>query len=93
MDNLVLLCRKHHRLVHEAGYGVEKTTGTAINFFLPDGKIIPRGPDRRFRGNAVALRRVNIKNGLKITPTTSIPQWYGDIMDHEMAVDMLLANE
>jgi len=93
MDNLVLLCRKHHRLVHEAGYGVHVATDKVINFLLPDGKIIPRGPDTRFRGNVVALRRVNIKNGLKITPRTSIPEWYGDKMDHEMAVDMLLASE
>jgi len=93
IDNLVLLCRKHHRLVHEAGYGVRVAADKAINFSLPDGKTIPHGPDTRFRGNAVALKRVNLKNGLKITPKTSIPQWYGDKMDHAMAVDMLLANE
>ena len=23
MDNLVLLCRRHHRLVHEEGFGVQ----------------------------------------------------------------------
>jgi len=39
------------------------------------------------------LRRGNFKNGLKFTSKTSIPQWYGDKMDHEMAVDMLLARE
>jgi len=44
-------------------------------------------------GTPWALKRVNLKNGLKITPKTSIPQWYGDKMDHAMAVDMLLANE
>jgi len=93
MENLVLLCRRHHRLVHEAGYGVRVAADKAISFSLPDGKIIPHGPDTRSRGNAVALRRGNLKNGLKITSQTSIPQWYGDKMDHEMAVDMLLASE
>ncbi len=93
MDNLVLLCRKHHRLVHEAGYGVHVAAEQTISFSLPDEKIIPQGPDTRFRGNAAVLRRVNFGKGLKITPKTSIPKWYGDKMDHEMAVDMLLANE
>ena len=48
MDNLVLLCRTHHRLVHEAGYGVENTAGRGIVFTMPDGKIIPRSPEKTF---------------------------------------------
>ena len=93
MDNLVLLCRRHHRLVHEAGYGVHVAADKAIKFTLPDGKIIPLGPDTCFRGNVIAIKDINRTNDLKITPNTSIPQWYGDKMDHVMAVDMLLASE
>jgi hypothetical protein len=93
MDNLVLLCRTHHRLVHEAGYGVRQTAGKGIAFSLPDGKIIPQGPDTRSRGNVVSIKMRNRKNGLKITPDTSIPEWYGDPMDHGIAVDMLLECE
>ena len=93
MDNLVLLCRTHHRLVHEAGYGVQHQAGKGVVFNLPDGKIIPEGPERRSRGNINAIKSRNRKNGLQITPATAIPQWYGDAMDHEMAVDMLLQCE
>jgi 5-methylcytosine-specific restriction endonuclease McrA len=89
MDNLVLLCRTHHRLVHEAG-------------------IIPRGPDTRFRGkevrpgypgreaglgHVVSIKLKNRRNGLKITPNTSIPNWHGEQMDIGVAVDMLLECE
>jgi len=93
MGNLVLLCRTHHRLVHEAGYGVQIETGRAVVFSLPDGKIIPQGPDTRFRGNVVAIKSGNRESGLKIFPGTSIPAWYGDHMDHGMAVDALLECE
>lgn len=93
MDNLVLLCRSHHRLLHERGYGIRTSTTGVINFSLPNGKIIPNGPDKHFRGNVVAIKLANRENGLDITPTTAIPEWYGDRMDHEMAVDMLLACE
>ena len=52
MDNLVLLCRNHHRLVHESGYGVHTNPGGAIHFTLPSGVKIKPGPDTRFRGHA-----------------------------------------
>jgi hypothetical protein len=93
MDNLVLLCQSHHRLVHESGYSVHTGPKGTINFTLPDGKLIPPGPDSRFRGNAVAIKIANRENGLDITPETPIPEWYGDRMDTEMAVDMLIECE
>ena len=93
MDNLVLLCRNHHRLVHETGYGIRVAADKGIEFSLPDGKVIPRAPQIRSRRNVIAIKSKNPINGLEITPQTAIPQWYGDRMDHGMAVDMLLASE
>jgi len=93
MDNLVLLCRRHHRLVHEEGFGLNRGTDGAINFSLPDGKIIPPGPDTCFSGNIVALRIQNKEKGLDITPDTLIPMWCGEKMDHQMAVLGLLQCE
>jgi hypothetical protein len=93
MDNLVLLCRTHHRLVHEAGYGVQLMAGKDAVFSLPSGKIIPQGPNGRSRGNVIEITSRNRENGLEITPDTAIPRWYGDRMDHSMAVDMLLQFE
>ena len=93
MDNLVLLCRTHHRLVHEAGYGVQFVAGEGAVFSMPDGKTIPQGPQIRSRGNVVAIKSNNRRNGLAITPATAVPHWYGDQMDHGMAVDMLLQRE
>ena len=93
MQNLVLLCRTHHRLVHEAGYGVHVVAGRGVEFSLPDGKRISQAPDSRFRGNVAAIQSSNQKMGLKISPETCVPAWYGDYMDPGMAVDMLLQNE
>jgi hypothetical protein len=93
MDNLVLLCRTHHRLVHEAGYGVRSGTGQGAVFSLPNGTTIPQGPDTRSRGNVFAITSNNQKNGLEITPETAIPLWHGEQMDAEVAVEMLLQCE
>jgi hypothetical protein len=43
MNNLVLLCRRHHRLVHEEGFGLNRGADGAFNFSLPDGTLIPPG--------------------------------------------------
>ena len=93
MDNLVLLCRTHHRLVHEAGYGVRFEAGEGAVFSMPGGKVIPQGPETRSRGNVFAITSANQKKGLNITPGTSIPAWHGEIMDNSTAVDMLLECE
>lgn len=42
MDNTLLLCSAHHRLVHEGGYEIRKDTAGAWYFRRPDGRAIPR---------------------------------------------------
>jgi len=46
LDNLVQLCRHHHRLVHEAGFGVELVAGRPV-FRRPDGSTIANAPPLR----------------------------------------------
>ena len=93
MDNLVLLCRSHHRVVHEEGFGLYRGTDGAINFTLPDGTIIPPGPDTRFSGNVVALTMRNGEKGLNINSNTIVTKWCGEKMDNQMAVLGLLQRE
>ncbi|MGH2556789.1 MAG: HNH endonuclease signature motif containing protein, partial [Actinomycetota bacterium] len=40
--NLVLLCRPHHTLVHEAGFGLRMVDGKPV-FRRPDGSVIDDG--------------------------------------------------
>ncbi len=37
LDNLVLLCRRHHRSVHEGGFDVGAAEAGALEFWRPDG--------------------------------------------------------
>ena len=41
IDNLVLLCTKHHTLVHEGGFRIEKNFLENWTFFRPDGIAVP----------------------------------------------------
>lgn len=37
LDNLVLLCSAHHRLVHEGGWGIRGDPGASLTFVREDG--------------------------------------------------------
>jgi len=93
MNNLVLLCRHHHRLVHEGGFGIAKSLTGEIFFTHPDGHSIPTGPDTRFSGNVAALFIEHEQSGIHIKPKTQIPNWLGEKMDDQLAVEGLLFRE
>lgn len=47
LDNLVLLCRRHHRLLHEGGYTVGRDVDGALKFVRPNGcplELVPALP-------------------------------------------------
>jgi len=40
LSNLALLCRRHHRAVHEEGYQVDRQTDGELRFRRPDGQLL-----------------------------------------------------
>ena len=93
LDNLVLLCRHHHRLVHEGGFTVALSAEGETCFRRPDGGVIPAGADTRFSGNVSDLRLAHRRAQLRIDSRTLRPRWSGEVMDLGMAVEGLLARE
>ena len=89
MENLVLLCRRHHRLVHEGGFGVHRGPGNEIGFSYPGGDKLPASAAGRYRGNAVRIKMQNHENGLDIGPRTLPPRWRGEVMDYDHAQFLL----
>ena len=87
IDNLVLLCRRHHRLVHEGGFGVEKASGGRIRFSRPDGRIIAAHPRLSPIGNHKGLLASNPETGEAIDAAGWIVP--GDPMDYGMAIQGL----
>jgi hypothetical protein len=44
LSNLVLLCRRHHRAVHEGGWRIEGDPTGHLRFRRPDGTVLPQEP-------------------------------------------------
>jgi len=93
MSNLVLLCRRHHRLVHEGGFGLHAYPSGDLSFSLPNGKAIPDSAHGRSRGNVEDILDANRKSGLGIDAKSAVPAWHGETMDDELAVPALLQKE
>ncbi|MEN8376424.1 MAG: hypothetical protein ABFS34_13335, partial [Gemmatimonadota bacterium] len=57
--NLVLLCRRHHRAVHEGRAMVCRGADDAVAFFMPDGRVLHDAPQvaRNGGGNAASNGR------------------------------------
>jgi hypothetical protein len=82
LENLVHLCRHHHRLVHEGGFGIERRPGGELVFSRPDGRrLTPCPPAPPGRAAAVRIRRVS--------PDACVPL-SGDRMDLALAVDWMV---
>src|SRR2546422_6080634 len=44
LSNLALLCRRHHRAVHDEGYQVDRQPDGTLSFRRPDGALLPAVP-------------------------------------------------
>ena len=86
LDNLVLVCRRHHRLVHEEGWRVARAADGEVRFYRPDGRLLPEvpAPAPVAADPAAALRRV--ARELAIGRWTPTPRWTGDRLDVDWAL-------
>ena len=92
LDNLVQLCRRHHRAVHEGGLRVTLDDATgAARFTQADGRPLPEAPESpRWTGSALAPVDGRLAAaGVEIGPETAAPRWDGERLDLDWAIDVL----
>ena len=91
LSNLAMLCRRHHRAVHEDGYQVERLPDGELQFRRPDGRLFPDVPPRAPvpPDPAERLRAQNEAEDLHIHPRVAIPDWSGERLDLGWAIDVL----
>src|SRR5437667_5098556 len=91
LSNLAILCRRHHRAVHEEGYRIVRQPDGALESYRPDGRLVPEvpAPPPVPRDPANALRVAHIAHGLRIDGKTSCSGWLGERLDVGWAIDVL----
>ena len=91
LSNLAMLCRRHHRAVHEEGYQVERQPDGELQFRRPDGRPLPDvAPPLAIPNDPVsALRARNESAGLHLHARSACPSWLGESLDVVWAIDVL----
>ena len=92
LDNLVLLCRHHHHLVHEGGFVCEKAANGRIEFRNVRQQRLEQSPELPSI-SPVELQRWTDSEFFEanIDSETCVPNWQaGNRMDWQMAVSALL---
>ena len=88
LDNLVSLCKYHHRLIHQHGYSIGTAPSGSFTFFRPDGKPITGSPSLPEPDGPL-----HDQHDAEVTPETIVPPWYGERLDLDYAIAVLFGNQ
>lgn len=90
LSNLAVLCRAHHRLVHEGGYRLSMDEHASVSVTTPDGATLPARSVLP-GGDDLDLVRLHEREGL-VCDDCTMPVG-GERFDLGLTVDVLLAEE
>lgn len=98
LDNLVLLCRRHHRLLHEGGYTIRPGAGRTFTFVDARGRVVEAAPAAPgWLRAATSMDRTAAWLGpLPRRPDgqpATAPVWDGSRFDLPYVIDVLRGNE
>jgi hypothetical protein len=91
LSNLVMVCRRHHRAVHEEGFEVTREPSGELSFRTPQGWPLPTVPEPAAAPAASTedVRARNTALGIHIDGRTSMPSWLGERLDLDWAISVL----
>ncbi len=91
LSNLALLCRRHHRAVHEGGCQLERMPDGELRFRRPDGRLLLEVPPPSSvpADPMQVLRAQHDAQGLALNAHTATPGWLGERLDVGYAIDVL----
>lgn len=96
LDNLVTLCRFHHRKLHEGEFEVHKhpRTSDAFLFQSSQGQEIKPTPDHAFHDHDVSAETLSLEPGNPdVSAQTCVTKWLGDKLEVNYVVDLMMDRE
>ena len=99
LANTVLLCRRHHRAVHEEGYSMELGPGGEARFHQPDGRPLPQAPPAPLTPASAAATAAGepaavltswlMGQGVTVAAGAASPDWWGESVDYGWEIEWL----
>jgi hypothetical protein len=91
LSNMLLLCRRHHRAVHEEGFSMELGPNGEARFYRPDGRPLAEAPAPPVvAGEPVpALVSRLASHGVAVDAGETLPDWWGGPVDYAWEIDWL----
>lgn len=97
LDNLVMLCSFHHRMVHEGGFDIRIGADAQVIVRAPDGAALSATPDLAADPGALQWRNdwwdgppQRTEAAIDVDEWTTLPTWDGDAVDYDSAVEAML---
>ncbi len=92
LANTVLLCRRHHRAVHEEGFSLRLAPDGTARFYRPGGRPLPQAPALPAAAEepAAVLAALLARLDVAVDGGATLPDWWGYPVDYAWAIDWLL---
>ena len=88
LDNLISLCKYHHRLIHDGKATIATPASGMFTFYGRDGTAIPNSPPLPPPDGPLSAQ-----HDADVTPGTIVPPWYGERLNLDYAIAVLFANQ
>ena len=91
LGNLLFLCRRHHRAVHEEGFSMALAPDGEARFYRPDGRPLPEAPalPEVAREAVASLVSRLASDGVVVDAGETLPTWWGGPVDYAWEIDWL----
>ncbi len=92
LDNLVLLCRLHHRAVHEGGWGVRLSGDGRVLFRRPEGSRLAEVPELLVAAGP-GLESEHERRGITPDAWSTAPRSLAGTLDLGLAIETLRSQD
>jgi hypothetical protein len=91
LDNTLLVCSRHHHLVHEGGWTISRDADGSFVFHSPWGQALAQNPRRELVQDIEGwMREWADEHSLELGPDVNVPLWDGSRPDYNEAISWLL---